>query len=106
MDVKCKHDRKIINIFGWSLSYLISFFRYDRQLRLWGDHGQVALEKARVCMIGATATATEILKSLVLPGVGSFTIIDGKKVTQEDIGNNFFLENECVNQSRGSVATR
>merc|ERR1719189_1227987 len=57
-------------------------------------------------MIGATATATEILKSLVLPGVGCFTIIDGKKVTQEDIGNNFFLDNECVNQSRGSVATR
>ena len=43
---------------------MILFFRYDRQLRLWGDHGQVALEKARVCMIGATATATEILKSL------------------------------------------
>merc|ERR1719362_702751 len=55
-------------------------------------------------MIGATATATEILKSLVLPGVGYFTIIDGKKVTQEDIGNNFFLDNECVNQSRESVA--
>ena len=59
-------------------------------------------------LIGLTnaATATEILKSLVLPGVGSFTIIDGKKVTQEDIGNNFFLDNECINQSRGSVATR
>jgi hypothetical protein len=49
---------------GQGISKLILFFRYDRQLRLWGDHGQVALEKARVCMIGATATATEILKSL------------------------------------------
>jgi hypothetical protein len=43
-------------------------------------------------LIGATATATEILKSLVLPGVGNFTIVDGKKITGEDIGNNFFLE--------------
>ena len=85
---------------------LFFYFRYDRQLRLWGDHGQNALEKARVCLIGATATSTEILKSLVLPGVGNFTIVDGKKVTPEDIGNNFFLDNECVNQSRGSVATR
>ena len=69
---------------------MISFhnFRYDRQLRLWGDHGQVALERARVCLIGATATGTEILKSLVLPGVGNFTIVDGKKVTPEDLGNN------------------
>ena len=66
----------------------------------------MALEKARVCVIGATATATEILKSLVLPGVGSFTIVDGKKVTAEDIGNNFFLDHESLNQSRGSVAAR
>ena len=43
--------------------------RYDRQLRLWGDHGQSALERARVCVINATATATEILKSLILPGL-------------------------------------
>ena len=82
------------------------FLRYDRQLRLWGDHGQTALEKSRVCLIGATATTTEILKSLVLPGVGRFTIIDGKKVTGEDIGNNFFLDEESLNQSRGSVASR
>ena len=66
--------------------------RYDRQLRLWGDHGQTALEKAKVCLIGAPATATEVLKSLVLPGVGRFTIVDGKKVTGEDMGNNFFLD--------------
>ena len=80
--------------------------RYDRQLRLWGDHGQVALEKSRVCVVGATATATEVLKSLVLPGVGHFTILDGKKVTGEDIGNNFFLDKESLGKVRGSVATR
>ena len=80
--------------------------RYDRQLRLWGDHGQIALEKSRICIVGATATATEILKSLVLPGVGKFTIVDGNVVTGEDIGNNFFLEKESLGLSRGSVATR
>lgn len=36
--------------------------------RLWGDHGQEALESAHVCLINATATGTEILKNLVLPG--------------------------------------
>lgn len=25
-------------------------------------------------------------------GVGQFTIVDGEKVTGEDVGNNFFLE--------------
>uniref|UniRef100_A0A671TLC7 NEDD8-activating enzyme E1 regulatory subunit n=1 Tax=Sparus aurata TaxID=8175 RepID=A0A671TLC7_SPAAU len=42
--------------------------KYDRQLRLWGDHGQETLENAHVCLINATATGTEILKNLVLPG--------------------------------------
>ena len=46
----------------------------------------VALESAHVCLINATGTGIEILKSLVLPGVGAFTIVDGKKVTEENTG--------------------
>jgi len=80
--------------------------RYDRQLRLWGDHGQNALEHASVCLINATALGTEILKSLVLPGVGSFTILDPHKLTGEDAGNNFFLDPDCIGGSRGEVAMR
>ncbi|XP_043258449.1 NEDD8-activating enzyme E1 regulatory subunit isoform X1 [Colletes gigas] len=78
--------------------------KYDRQLRLWGDHGQAALEGAHVCVINATGLGTEILKSLVLPGIGAFTIIDGKKITHEDIGANFFLEADSVGKSRAQVA--
>lgn len=55
-------------------------------LRLWGDHGQACLEAAHICVINATGLGTEILKSLVLPGIGAFTIVDGKKITDEDIG--------------------
>ncbi|XP_040575063.1 NEDD8-activating enzyme E1 regulatory subunit [Lepeophtheirus salmonis] len=80
--------------------------RYDRQLRLWGDHGQILLEKSHVCLLHANATGTEILKSLVLPGVGAFTIVDDKKVSGEDLGNNFFLEESDLDQNRGEVAAR
>ncbi|XP_076448750.1 NEDD8-activating enzyme E1 regulatory subunit-like isoform X2 [Babylonia areolata] len=79
--------------------------KYDRQLRLWGDHGQSALESARVCLINATATGTEILKNVILPGIGSFTIVDGNKVQGEDVGNNFFLNVESIGKSRAQVAT-
>ena len=78
--------------------------RYDRQLRLWGDHGQAALERAEVCVINATATSTEILKNIVLPGVGKFTIIDDQKLSEEDAGNNFFLTKEHIGGLRGSAA--
>uniref|UniRef100_A0A8C3RTN2 NEDD8-activating enzyme E1 regulatory subunit n=1 Tax=Chelydra serpentina TaxID=8475 RepID=A0A8C3RTN2_CHESE len=72
---------------------------------LWGDHGQEALEAAHVCVINATATGTEILKNLVLPGIGSFTIVDGNQVTGEDVGNNFFLQRSNIGQNRAQSAT-
>ncbi|XP_074226727.1 NEDD8-activating enzyme E1 regulatory subunit isoform X2 [Camelus bactrianus] len=78
--------------------------KYDRQLRLWGDHGQEALESAHVCLINATATGTEILKNLVLPGIGSFTVIDGNQVSGEDAGNNFFLQRSSIGKNRAQAA--
>ncbi|XP_077686901.1 NEDD8-activating enzyme E1 regulatory subunit isoform X3 [Eretmochelys imbricata] len=56
-------------------------------------------------MINATATGTEILKNLVLPGIGSFTIVDGNQVTGEDVGNNFFLQRSNIGQNRAQSAT-
>jgi NEDD8-activating enzyme E1 regulatory subunit len=86
--------------------------RYDRQLRcaslpqagfqvclklndvhrLWAATGQSALESARVLVIGASATATSILKNLVLPGIGHITLLDHGAVSPADAGNNFFFE--------------
>ncbi|KAJ8686158.1 hypothetical protein QAD02_021952 [Eretmocerus hayati] len=80
--------------------------KYDRQLRLWNDHGQAMLEDAHVCLINANALGTEILKSLILPGIGAFTIVDGHKVTEEDIGSNFFLEADSTGKSRAEVTTQ
>lgn len=74
--------------------------KYDRQIRLWGEHGQTLLENAQICLINATALGTEILKGVVLPGVGGFTIVDNGIVTEEDIGCNFFLDSASLGQSR------
>ncbi|KAG5650239.1 hypothetical protein H0H81_000203 [Sphagnurus paluster] len=81
--------------------------RYDRQLRLWAASGQSALEDAHILVISGTATSTSILKNLVLPGIGKFTILDHAKVTPEDAGNNFFLEGpSSVGKSRAEEAVR
>ena len=42
--------------------------KYDRQLRLWHAHGQIAVENSKICLINADATGTETLKNLILPG--------------------------------------
>lgn len=70
--------------------------KYDRQIRIWGEHGQAALEHASICLINAGPTGTETLKNLVLPGIGSFTVIDGDDVSEADYGNNFFLSSAAT----------
>jgi NEDD8-activating enzyme E1 regulatory subunit len=58
-------------------------------------------------MIGASATATSVLKNLVLPGIGSFTILDSRDVTPADAGNNFFLEGaKSIGKKRAVEAVR
>ncbi|TFJ83223.1 hypothetical protein NSK_005468 [Nannochloropsis salina CCMP1776] len=65
--------------------------KYDRQLRLWGVAGQKSLSEAHVLLVNAGPTGTELLKNLVLPGMGRFTILDEHLVTARDCRNNFFV---------------
>lgn len=76
--------------------------KYDRQLRLWGEEGQALLEGARICLLNASATGCEILKNLVLPGIGHITIVDAHKVTAADF-NNFFIVDGSIGKSRAAV---
>jgi amyloid beta precursor protein binding protein 1 len=56
--------------------------RYDRQIRIWGAHGQGKLQNARVCLLNAGPTGSETLKNLVLGGIAGFVIVDEAKVIQ------------------------
>ncbi|KAG0946605.1 hypothetical protein G6F57_002514 [Rhizopus arrhizus] len=71
---------------------------------LWATTGQQALEEAHVCLLYVTSTGCEIIKNLVLPGIGNVTIIDHSKVTEEDVQNNFFLDPESIGQSKAKSA--
>ena len=82
--------------------------KYDRQLRLWAAAGQQALEEAHVLLLndGPGVVGIEALKNLVLPGVGSFTIVDDREVDLEDLGVNFFLSEEGLGKSRAEETCR
>jgi NEDD8-activating enzyme E1 regulatory subunit len=65
------------------------------------------LESARVLVIGSSATATSILKNLVLPGIGHFTLLDHRHVSPADAGNNFFFEGKAsIGRNRAEEAVR
>ena len=79
--------------------------KYDRQLRIWGAHGQQALESTRICLLTCSPTGSETLKNLVLGGIASFTIVDQAVVEASDLGNNFFLESSHLGLSRAQHVT-
>lgn len=78
-------------------------YRYDRQVRLWGDQGQNFIEKTSVCILGSTSIASEILKNLVLAGIKSFHILDHVKISPSDLGQNFFIDEADLGKSRAAV---
>ncbi|TKA65616.1 hypothetical protein B0A55_07290 [Friedmanniomyces simplex] len=82
--------------------------KYDRQLRLWGTGGQIALEETHILLInsGPGVTGVETLKNLVLPGVGQFTILDSAVVSEEDLGVNFFLGDASLGKFRAAETVK
>lgn len=73
--------------------------RNDRQLRLWGLHGQKRIDEANVLLLNASVVGSEVLKNIVLPGFGKFAIVDDRKVTIRDLGKNFFVTMDGLGQS-------
>ncbi|GAU31908.1 hypothetical protein TSUD_270930 [Trifolium subterraneum] len=70
------------------------------QCRIWGDQGQAALEKSNICLLNCGPTGSETLKNLVLGGIGSITVVDGSKVEDGDLGNNFLVDESSLGQSK------
>lgn len=80
--------------------------RYDRQLRIWGVHGQTRLEAARIAVCGSGACGSETLKNLVLGGIGAYTLIDDARVEDGDYGNSYLVDREGMGQVRAEVVSR
>ncbi|RDW78801.1 E1 ubiquitin-activating protein AOS1 [Aspergillus mulundensis] len=77
---------------------------YDRQIRLWGVKAQEKLRSANILLITFKALANEVAKNLVLAGIGSLTIIDDAIVTEDDLGAQFLLNQDCIGQNRAQAA--
>lgn len=80
--------------------------KYDRQIRLWSSNGQLKLANSHVALIGGSVTGTEILKNIVLPGVGNISIIDITKVTSIDLAGNFFFDDIDVGEYKAIALCR
>lgn len=76
--------------------------KYDRQTRLWGE-GQILICSAKLLCLNSDCCMAEILKNLILSGVGEVTIVDDAKIVAEDLKNNFFVDAADVGKLRGEI---
>lgn len=54
------------------------------------------MRNAKVLVINAGALANEVIKNIVLAGIGSLTILDSNDVSAIDLGAQFFLEESDI----------
>ncbi|KAJ3384093.1 SUMO-activating enzyme subunit 1 [Lobulomyces angularis] len=77
---------------------------YDRQIRLWGMDTQKRFRNAKILIIGLSGLSTEVIKNLVLSGVGSLTLADHRNVVEEDLGSQFFLPKSDIGKNKAQAA--
>lgn len=77
--------------------------RYDRQIRLWGYQSQRTLKASHIVVLGATVSAVEAVKCLLLSGVGHVTLVDERKVIDDsDLAQHYFLPMNIYKESMGN----
>ncbi|ORY79992.1 hypothetical protein BCR37DRAFT_403198 [Protomyces lactucae-debilis] len=77
---------------------------YDRQIRLWGMAAQERLRNAHILVVTIRALANEVVKNIVLAGVGAVTLLDHEKVSGTDLGAQFLVQEEDLGKLRAEAA--
>ncbi|KAF8574888.1 hypothetical protein K439DRAFT_1630532 [Ramaria rubella] len=77
---------------------------YDRQIRLWGLEAQQRMRNATICVMNLRGVATEVIKNIVLAGIGKVVILDPEDIQEEDLGAGFFFRESDVGLKRVDAA--
>ena len=79
--------------------------KYDRQTRLWGE-GQILICASKLLCLNSDSLSSEILKNLILSGVGEVTIVDNVKISKDDTKTNFFIDADDVGKLRAEIVLK
>ncbi|GME78243.1 unnamed protein product [Ambrosiozyma monospora] len=77
---------------------------YDRQIRLWGLEAQTRMRHSRILVLNLTSIGVEVVKNLMLAGIGSLTLCDSSILTEQDLNGNFFVDASQVGQLKVDAA--
>ena len=88
-----------------SIQVTLEESRYDRQERVsWWD--QKRLKEARVLVVGAGALGNEVVKNLVLVGVGNIAVVDMDTIESSNLARCVFFRPEDEGQAKATVLAK
>ena len=78
--------------------------RYDRQVRAFGEHGQIVLRNLSVAIVGLGGTGSIAVQQLAHLGVGEFVLIDHDEVEVTNLNRVVGTQLESVGKLKVEVA--
>ena len=64
------------------------------------------MRNATILVVTVRGLATEVIKNIVLAGVGKLIMVDGEDVKEEDLGTGFFFRDKDVGRKVRSLIPR
>ena len=71
---------------------------YSRQLYALGKDSLSSMKNSRVLIIGTLTPFVEIMKNLILMGIGEITIADNRTIHESDLDVNYYVNSNDLNK--------
>ncbi|KAJ9061802.1 E1 ubiquitin-activating protein aos1 [Entomophthora muscae] len=76
---------------------------YDRQIRVWGFEAQARMKNSSILVLGTSGLSIELMKNMVLAGVGQIIVVDERSVELGELGSNFYINFSDQGKMRAEV---
>ena len=77
---------------------------YSRQIAAYGSNSMNKISKLKILIYGLRGLGIEICKNIILAGPERVSIFDNNKITREDLGSNFYVEESNIGSRRDEIS--
>ena len=73
---------------------------YSRQIAAYGANSMTKISDLKILLYGIRGLGIEICKNIILSGIEKLTIFDDNKISKNDLGSNFIIEENDIGYRR------
>ena len=79
---------------------------YSRQIAAYGQNSMNKISQLKIFIYGIRGLGIEISKNIILSGPKRVTIFDDNKITKQDLGSNFYIEEKDIGLRRDETSLK